>query len=206
MDMPPHARAVSFGRGHRFAAYPRCWADYGESELGMTAQHVAPPNWFGLCALLAAGIVGCVEVEQTWTSGPLRSPGGRWIAEVHDATHGWNTLPRTVVDVRMPTEPLPTVVLEPWGDWTGGENVEVRWREAQVLEITVPNRTAFDTRLQSYKGLVVEVRFRADNPADRRFWWRRHTGELSLRQPESPAKTPSVERGAAQQRDEADER
>ena len=27
MDMPPHARAVSFGRGHRFAAYPRCWAD-----------------------------------------------------------------------------------------------------------------------------------------------------------------------------------
>jgi hypothetical protein len=27
MDMPPHARAVSFGRGHRFAAYPRCYPD-----------------------------------------------------------------------------------------------------------------------------------------------------------------------------------
>ena len=27
MDMPPHARAVTFGRGHRFAAYPRCWTD-----------------------------------------------------------------------------------------------------------------------------------------------------------------------------------
>jgi hypothetical protein len=25
--MPPHARAVSVGRGHRFAAYPRCSAD-----------------------------------------------------------------------------------------------------------------------------------------------------------------------------------
>jgi hypothetical protein len=27
MDMPPHARAVTVGRGHRFAAYPRCSAD-----------------------------------------------------------------------------------------------------------------------------------------------------------------------------------
>ena len=26
--MPPHARAVTFGRGHRFAAYPRCSADH----------------------------------------------------------------------------------------------------------------------------------------------------------------------------------
>jgi hypothetical protein len=26
--MPPHARAVSFGRGHRFAAYPRCSTDH----------------------------------------------------------------------------------------------------------------------------------------------------------------------------------
>jgi hypothetical protein len=28
MDMPPHARAVRYGRGHRFAAYPRCSADH----------------------------------------------------------------------------------------------------------------------------------------------------------------------------------
>jgi hypothetical protein len=28
-DMPPHARAGPYGRGHRFAAYPRCWADSG---------------------------------------------------------------------------------------------------------------------------------------------------------------------------------
>jgi hypothetical protein len=27
MDMPPHACGVSIGRGHRFAAYPRCSAD-----------------------------------------------------------------------------------------------------------------------------------------------------------------------------------
>jgi hypothetical protein len=30
MDMPPHARAVAFGRGHHFAAYPRCSADTRE--------------------------------------------------------------------------------------------------------------------------------------------------------------------------------
>jgi hypothetical protein len=34
MDMPPHARAVPVGRGHRFAAYPRCWADVESASLG----------------------------------------------------------------------------------------------------------------------------------------------------------------------------
>ena len=33
MDMPPHARAGQVGRGHRFAAYPRCSADSGR-KLG----------------------------------------------------------------------------------------------------------------------------------------------------------------------------
>jgi hypothetical protein len=27
MGMPPHARAAAAARGHRFAAYPQCWAD-----------------------------------------------------------------------------------------------------------------------------------------------------------------------------------
>ena len=31
MDMPPHARAgLRHGRGHRFAAYPRCSADLAQ--------------------------------------------------------------------------------------------------------------------------------------------------------------------------------
>jgi ankyrin repeat protein len=33
MDMPPHARAGSFGRGHRFAAYPRCSTDRWEVQV-----------------------------------------------------------------------------------------------------------------------------------------------------------------------------
>jgi hypothetical protein len=34
MDMPPHARAGWVGRGHRFAAYPRCWADLKDDRVG----------------------------------------------------------------------------------------------------------------------------------------------------------------------------
>src|SRR5512140_1067172 len=33
-EVPPNARAVSFERGHRFAAYPRCWADQEECDAG----------------------------------------------------------------------------------------------------------------------------------------------------------------------------
>ena len=33
MDMPPQARAVPVGRGHRFAAYPRCSTDSMESGV-----------------------------------------------------------------------------------------------------------------------------------------------------------------------------
>jgi hypothetical protein len=32
--MPPHARAVLVGRGHRFAAYPRCSTDKLEGDVG----------------------------------------------------------------------------------------------------------------------------------------------------------------------------
>ena len=132
----------------------------------------------------------CVEVEQTWTSGPLVSPDGQWIAEVHDETHGWSTYPQTVVDVRLASEPLPTVVLAPWGDWSGGDNVAVQWRDGQVLQITVPNRTVLERKLQHYKGLAVVVVYRNENPADRSFWWRRQTGEVRLRQPEGHSATP----------------
>jgi hypothetical protein len=45
MDMPPHARAGRVGRGHRFAAYPRCSAD---GALGRTYRFRvaggAPPD------------------------------------------------------------------------------------------------------------------------------------------------------------------
>jgi hypothetical protein len=44
MDMPPHARAVSVARGHRFAAYPRCWADAAECEALSQRDRLGTPH------------------------------------------------------------------------------------------------------------------------------------------------------------------
>src|SRR5512133_1341265 len=33
-EAPPHARAGSYRRGHRFAAYPRCSTDYARAHAG----------------------------------------------------------------------------------------------------------------------------------------------------------------------------
>ena len=40
--VPPHARAVPVGRGHRFAAYPRCSADSRETEGPRQTAHGQP--------------------------------------------------------------------------------------------------------------------------------------------------------------------
>jgi hypothetical protein len=42
MDMPPHARAGQIGRGHRFAAYPRCSTDIG-GVMQTNETFVGPP-------------------------------------------------------------------------------------------------------------------------------------------------------------------
>ncbi len=34
VKVPPHARAATVARGHRFAAYPRCSADLSQSDVG----------------------------------------------------------------------------------------------------------------------------------------------------------------------------
>src|SRR5512143_2410355 len=59
MDMPPHARAGQVGRGHRFAAYPRCSADAAEREAlsqARSARHAAPRFGWGSepCARVTA--------------------------------------------------------------------------------------------------------------------------------------------------------
>jgi hypothetical protein len=53
MDMPPHARAGQIGRGHRFAAYPRCSTDLWEGEVRLW------PGWSlaGLVLLASCGAV-----------------------------------------------------------------------------------------------------------------------------------------------------
>ena len=51
--MPPHARAVTFGRGHRFAAYPRCSTD----KRTLWPARLKPPRRGQLCHL--AGAMHC---------------------------------------------------------------------------------------------------------------------------------------------------
>jgi hypothetical protein len=50
-EVPPNARAVSIGRGHRFAAYPRCSADPMERRRLM-----ARPVWNVIWSIVAMGI------------------------------------------------------------------------------------------------------------------------------------------------------
>jgi membrane-associated phospholipid phosphatase len=58
-NVPPHARADTVGRGHRFAAHARCWADtedaYGVAEAGpaLRAFAWAARQWGVLSASLA---------------------------------------------------------------------------------------------------------------------------------------------------------
>jgi hypothetical protein len=47
MDMP-YARAVSIGRGHRFAAYPRCWADMSEGGGSWRSWFSSVHTMFGV--------------------------------------------------------------------------------------------------------------------------------------------------------------
>ena len=61
--MPPHACAGQIGRGHRFAAYPRCSVDFRESVR--TGR---------MWVAAGGGVTFKVEVE--------REDDGRWIAEV----------------------------------------------------------------------------------------------------------------------------
>jgi hypothetical protein len=61
-EVPPNARAVSDGRGHRFAAYPRCSADHAgakrvRTEVPMTDRMA---KWIGRgAALTIVAAMGC---------------------------------------------------------------------------------------------------------------------------------------------------
>jgi hypothetical protein len=60
MDMPPHARAGWDGRGHRFAAYPRCSTDsrgwHGQADVLAERNGVASSG-YGCCAAMHHGAV-----------------------------------------------------------------------------------------------------------------------------------------------------
>ena len=86
--MPPNARAGSYGRGHRFAAYPRCSTDkrtlMPEWLLLSTATGIAPTAW--------PNKVECEPEPTAERNGRFHSPAKRlragaavWACEPTDA-------------------------------------------------------------------------------------------------------------------------
>jgi hypothetical protein len=85
MDMPPHARADSFGCGHRFAAYPRCYAD-------MTSRRaVSRISNMTLCVLLAGTAIGAAmagepsPIADCWSEIPADARSGLHIVPLGPA-------------------------------------------------------------------------------------------------------------------------
>jgi hypothetical protein len=67
MEVPPHARAGLDGRGHRFAAYPRCSTDVSRmgagKEGGMRRTATAVPVMLMLASVMAGADAGdCLAV------------------------------------------------------------------------------------------------------------------------------------------------
>jgi hypothetical protein len=72
MDMPPHARAVTIGRGHRFAAYPRCSTDSGRIVRNVIA--------IGGAAAWLIGSALCVPSGLAQALAPAGQTGGSTMA------------------------------------------------------------------------------------------------------------------------------
>ena len=65
MEAPPHARAGQTGRGHRFAAYPRCWADprSGASAKSASPKPAGGRDGAGRLATRAGAILARIEMH-----------------------------------------------------------------------------------------------------------------------------------------------
>jgi hypothetical protein len=71
MEVPPHARADRVGRGHRFAAYPRCSADSGGGD---GTDRVRVGALLVVASILAAG---CRMPPGGGVSGTVLEPSGK---------------------------------------------------------------------------------------------------------------------------------
>jgi hypothetical protein len=67
-DMPPHARAAAVGRGHRFAAYPRCSADLWERDVKRSIIGGCVLSWL-IAVLCDPG--GLIVMAWTFLSGVI---------------------------------------------------------------------------------------------------------------------------------------
>lgn len=140
------------------------------AALVKIATRLAPLMLLALCMQQARGAPRCHSV---WSSRAESSPDGKWIAEIHKylCDGGLGPAEEENVELRLARGSHPAVtVLSPWGQWTNPDEVQLRWRNSSILEISVPNRSTFDTRLAQFHGIVIKVRYKNDNPADRARW------------------------------------
>jgi hypothetical protein len=112
---------------------------------------------------------GCIK---TWESS-VPSPDGRWRAIVHEdvCDGGLVRARQELVDLVSAANPKSSqTVLTPRGQWDRPDEVTIRWLSPQVVEVSVPNRTVFDTQLTSFMGVSVQIHFENNDPADRAKW------------------------------------
>jgi hypothetical protein len=74
MDMPPHARAGRVGRGHRFAAYPRCSTDVAAPSSGK--MPVLTSLVLAIAALAPSGRCSCGPVVE---GGVAKLEAAAWV-------------------------------------------------------------------------------------------------------------------------------
>ena len=110
------------------------------------------------CCGVAVALIGygCSSpCERNWTSQTFQSPDRLWTAVVYEEAcdRGLFSEFKRIVELRRADEASGTPVLFPEGQWDGREDVRLRWLEPDVLEVSVPNRTALSYRVREH-GLV----------------------------------------------------
>jgi hypothetical protein len=127
-----------------------------------------------LCAVVSAGSCGCVSPLERTPLDTAVSPDEQWTAtiywEVQDLGLGSDY--RTIVELRGVGGKPGTRVLHPYGPWGHGKDLRLRWLGPRVLEVSVPNRTAFYPVVRDDDSIEIRVTYQNDDPEDRALWLR----------------------------------
>jgi hypothetical protein len=125
--------------------------------------------------LLIVGLaaVGCrSSCKRTWESRTL-SPDSAWLAIAHEdvCEAGMVSDVQLVVELRSKDDARSgPVILAPSGDWRDPTAVGLKWLGTRRLEVSVPNRTTFDSAVSQYKDVAIQVRYEHADAADRARW------------------------------------
>ena len=125
--------------------------------MNVTIVRILQVLVLAVCIQQARGADGCHSV---WSSKPEPSPGGKWVAEAHKylCAGGLGPAEEEDVELHLAGEDRTRItVLTPHGQWTDPAEVQLRWLNPEILEVSVPNRTIFDARVARYHGIAIKV-------------------------------------------------